>query len=130
MKTETVKTIWKSYADSHGFIFETRDRNIAMTGKKTEIIIFAADILTIRGVFQLDITGWGQGIGPLNKTSVQIVSNEKVEDFNDKLNRKKFGYKKCFQENNILTFEYKFLFETQESFMLLDELLLVNKIKI
>ena len=88
MNTELIKTVWKDYADSRGFTFETREKNIALAGRKTEMIIKADDTLTIRGVFQLDITGWGQGAGTLNKTTVGIISNHDIELIDNKLNRK------------------------------------------
>jgi len=130
LNTELIKTVWKNYADTRGFIFETRDRNIALAGRKTELIIRVDDTLKIRGVFQLDINGLGQGRGTLNKTTVKIAQNDGIALVDSKANREKFGYKKCYDEKDTLTFEYTFLFESSDSFKLLDELFLLNNINV
>ena len=128
LDTVSATTIWKGYAESRGFVFETKNRNIPLAGKKTELIIRANDRLTIRGVFQLDITGWGQGKGPLNKTTVQIILHGRIELADDKMMRKKFGYKRCSADSDTLLIEYNFLFESMNSFELMEELLLEHNI--
>jgi len=125
-----VKKTWEKYAESKGFEFETRDRRMPLAGEKTEVIIRKKDSIKIRGVFQLDINGWGQGQGTLNKTTVTFEAKEEFDFVDDKVNRKKFQYKKCNKDNLTLTIEYPFMFETISSFALMEEMLVMNKIRV
>jgi hypothetical protein len=130
LNIEEIKLQWQKFSKDHKLRFETSERNIMLAGKKTELILSAESGLSVRGVFQLDINGWGQGRGTLNKTTVSIPVPINIDLIKNKELQMKFGYKRYHLNKDELIIEYNFLFYSKDSFDLFEEFLSMAKIEI